>query len=222
VVRLGFDWQGWQTYAALGGDVPRLLAIGVRRCLIVASNTITMGLANGKGGLKGRSGRLSKAWAMSPGDSMSGVNFKIDSAGERAVGVLGAGSLTTPLKYAAIHNFGGTVRPQGHPFLAIPVGPNVLPSGAVRASQASPRDIPGIVFIKRDADTVLGMTKDGPAPPGGKAPMTLWFVLKRQVFVPARHYLDDAMKQAGDAAPGVFSMLVMQAIQRRREMAKAS
>jgi len=82
----------------------------------------------------------------------------------------------TNVKYAAIHEFGGEIKPQGHPFLAIPVGD----------MKGSPRDHEELRFQPTAKGGVLLDKAD-----------KLQYVLRRSVTIPARPYIGPALQEEG-------------------------
>ena len=87
----------------------------------------------------------------------------------------------TNVKYARIHELGGTIRPKGHPFLAIPVGDY----------DDSPRAHENLRFVPRGARGGLLIEGDSP---GGR----VQYVLKREVVIPKRPYLQPALDSSQD------------------------
>lgn len=178
-------------------SIPAVLRTAVRQVLIRAADAVTKRIRNGDP-LNQRSGRLAKSWAIGSGGQ--GQSSVTDSAAGAV-----HGELTSALAYAAIHEFGGTVKPKSGKYLAIPIGPNKMASGAIRASQSSPRQIPGLFFIRSQAGNLLGVTsgtgKLGAAGGGKRGPvvrkLTLWFLLLESVRIPPRRYVTLAADDAG-------------------------
>lgn len=83
----------------------------------------------------------------------------------------------TDLEYAAIHEFGGVIKPKNAKNLAIPL------TSAAR-SVSSPRDMTGLKFIKAGSTKLL-VDAEGEAQ----------FVLKDAVTIPARPYLRPAFDE---------------------------
>lgn len=104
------------------------------------------------------------------------------------------GSAAKAVKYAAIQEEGGWVK--GNPYLAIPVGPARTPAGVPR--YASPRDVPGLVLVQSlKGNLLLVLPEDrrnaaGRLVKGGRAG-TVYYVLRRRVYIRGKHYLRDAV-----------------------------
>ena len=81
--------------------------------------------------------------------------------------------------YARIHEEGGTIRPKRGRFLKIPVGPALTGAGVSRLPPGRSGDLR---FVPTPKGGVL-VGRDG----------QVWFVLKRQVTIPARPYLAPAI-----------------------------
>jgi len=95
------------------------------------------------------------------------------------------------LRYAALQEYGGTVRPVKGKFLAIPVGPALTGAGVAR--YASARDVPGLSFIPTaGGGAVLGKSKGR----GKNARMETWFILRRQVTIQGRYFVRDGTRPA--------------------------
>lgn len=132
----------------------------------------------------------------------SSIASSVEAAGESLSLVLRAGGVGTDkdVKYARLQELGGTVRPIKGKYLAIPVGPAKTAAGVSR--YASPRDVPGLVFVQSLKGQPLLVQLTGK---GGKAKVTVWYVLRRSVTVRARPYLKPAIDAAAAALPGQIS-----------------
>lgn len=132
----------------------------------------------------------------------SSIASSVEAAGESLYLVLRAGGVGTDkdVKYARLQELGGTVRPIKGKYLAIPVGPAKTAAGVSR--YASPRDVPGLVFVQSLKGQPLLVQLTGK---GGKAKVTVWYVLRRSVTVRARPYLKPAIDAAAAALPGQIS-----------------
>ena len=109
----------------------------------------------------------------------------------------------SPLPYAGIQQEGGDIGP-GPKLLAIPL--------AEAHRDRHPRDFPGLVFfISKKGNKLLGIPQKGDGPPSIK-PV---FVLKEQVTIPAKGYLERAATaalepiedQAAKIAEGILAKL---------------
>lgn len=86
----------------------------------------------------------------------------------------------TNLEYAAIHEFGGTIKPKSAKYLAIPVG----------SYTGSPRKY-GDLRVRKTASGNLVLVDAG---------NKVQYVLKSSVEIPARPYLRPALDEHGDEA----------------------
>jgi len=104
--------------------------------------------------------------------------------------VLGAGGRVgnENVKYARIHEFGGTIRPTVKRWLAIPNTDNpLLHTMAGVARYASPLDVPDLVFrLTRRPDLALLVNR---------RTNEVWYWLKKQVTIPQRPYLRPSMDE---------------------------
>ncbi|NMC35298.1 MAG: HK97 gp10 family phage protein [Veillonellaceae bacterium] len=98
----------------------------------------------------------------------------------------------TNVVYAAIHEFGGTIRPKRAKALAIPVGD----------MKGSPRDHAGLWLFKRPGRAPLLVDQS----------FNVQYVLKSSVRIPARPYLRPAMAQGRDEAAGKLVATVEEAL----------
>jgi len=99
----------------------------------------------------------------------------------------------TNVKYAAIHEFGGVVKPKGHPFLSIPIG----------TRKGSPTQYKDLHFVR---------TLEGKAyliDSRGKAQ----YRLARQVTIRARPYLQPALEQSEEKVADAMTAAVWKAIE---------
>jgi len=102
------------------------------------------------------------------------------------------------VRYAAIHEYGGTIRPKRGKYLAIPVGPALTSSGVAR--YASPRDVPGLTFAQsRKGQPMLVQAQKAGRGKTGRAAGTVMFLLRRQVTIRARPFMGPAMKKTAEA-----------------------
>lgn len=104
-----------------------------------------------------------------------------------------SGNAPKAVKYAGIQEEGGWVK--GNPYLAIPVGPARTAAGVARYN--SPRDVPGLVLVQSlKGNPLLVLPEDrrnaaGRLVKNGRAG-TVYYVLRRRVFIRGKHYLRDA------------------------------
>ena len=99
------------------------------------------------------------------------------------------------VRYAKIHEMGGTVRPIKAKYLAIPVGPAKTAAGVAR--YASPRDAPvELRFVQSLKGQPLLVEQRGK-----KGRVIVWYVLRRSVTIPARPYLQPALIEGTNPVP---------------------
>jgi len=96
-----------------------------------------------------------------------------------------------PVRYAALQEYGGTVRPKRGRYLAWPWpgGPAETPAGVPRYH--SPRDVPGLRFVLTNHGNGL-LVKD--AGRGQTARTEIWYILSRKVTIPEHRYMRDAVQ----------------------------
>ena len=115
------------------------------------------------------------------------ITGTVDDAWPAVTVALHAGAGEHGVKYAALQEYGGTVRPKKGKFLAIPVGPALNPAGGAR--QTSPRDVPGLVFVPVHGGRMGRLVKaEGK---GSRARLTTWFILVREVTIEGKRYMRD-------------------------------
>lgn len=119
-----------------------------------------------------------------------------------AVGVsLKAGGGTKEVGYARLQEYGGTVRPKGHPFLAIPVGPALTPSGVPRFP-LGPRSVPGLTFVPIRGGAMGLLVKKTSRT--RKAFGQVYYVLQRSSTVTGKRFMRDPWDQLEREAPARF------------------
>lgn len=111
------------------------------------------------------------------------------------------------VRYAAIHEYGGTIRPKNSKYLAIPVGPARTASGVSR--YASPRDVPGLTFAQSRKGQPMLVKAEGKGKNGAG---TVYFLLRRQVRIPARPFLGPAMKKMAAALSERLPLMLVEVI----------
>lgn len=109
--------------------------------------------------------------------------------------VIAVAEIGTNLEYAALHEFGGVVRPRTAKYLAVPVGDN----------KGSPRKYPYLKLRKTAGGNLIMVDASG----------QVQYVLKKSVTVPAQPYLrpafDEHKQEAVDDMGRAFQALVMKA-----------
>lgn len=128
---------------------------------------------------------------------------------------LRAGGGAEDVRYAALQEYGGTVRPKGHPFLAIPVGPALTPAGVPRYP-GGPRTVPVPLAVAqtRNRDFVL-VEAHGRRTKGGRLSSVqgvVWYILRRQVTVPAHRFVRDPFDAMVRALPQQMSEALQRAV----------
>jgi len=109
---------------------------------------------------------------------------------------LGFPSNTPAAKYAAILNFGGTIRPVHAKALAVPISPEAK-------QVSSPRDMPGLVLAKRAGKPPLLIQPMGE----GLNPIVHW-VLVASVTIPAFGWFDQLLPQAIEVGTAGFESVL--------------
>jgi len=107
------------------------------------------------------------------------------------------------VKYAALQEWGGTVKPKKSRHLAIPLPAARTAAGVSR--YPSPRAVPGLFFLKSKAGNLLLVQRDGDK----IRPM---YVLKDRVTVPARPYLRPALETARKSLIPELQDMMVQAV----------
>ena len=155
------------------------LVATIRKRLYEAALTAEAeGKRNATTTLHARTGRLRASIASrveaGPGDAL---DLKLRAGG---------GNNGPDVPYAAIHEYGGIIRPVRRKWLAIPL-PIARTAAGVSRYQ-TPRDVPGLRFMLSKRGNALLVDKKG----------VPWYVLKKSVTIPKRPYLLPALLKAGD------------------------
>lgn len=121
---------------------------------------------------------------------------------------LKAGGGTKEVGYARLQEYGGTVRPKGHPFLAIPVGPALTPSGVPRFP-LGPRSVPGLTFVPIRGGAMGLLVRGNSVNRYGargtkKAFGQVFYVLQRSSTVTGKRFMRDPWEQLEREAPARF------------------
>lgn len=104
------------------------------------------------------------------------------------------------VRYAAIQEFGGVVRPKRGRFLAIPVGPARTGAGVTKGGWESPRTAPvKLRFVPIRGGTMGRLVMDQ----RGKS--TTAYLLVRSVRIKPKHYMRDTQAAAQAAFPDLFA-----------------
>ena len=118
-------------------------------------------------------------------------------SGDLAI-VLRAGTDGGAVPYARIQEEGGTIRPKKGKYLKIPVGPALTGAGVSRLPPGRSGDFR---FVPTPRGGVL-VGRDG----------KVWYVLRREVRIPARPYLAPALAAAAPRLAASLDRLVRQAV----------
>ena len=94
-----------------------------------------------------------------------------------------------PVRYAAIHEEGGTIKPTRRQFLTIPVHDS-LRTGGGAGKYSSARDVPDLQYAVSSGGQRMLIHKNTEE---------VFYLLRRSVKIPARPYLAPAIKTAGIA-----------------------
>jgi len=96
-----------------------------------------------------------------------------------------------PLKYAGLQllDLETVIRPKRGQYLAQPVGPALTGAGVAR--HRSPRQVPGLHFVRSKAGKALLVDNKG----------SVWYVLHRSVKIKGKRVLNDAIETARRALP---------------------
>lgn len=122
---------------------------------------------------------------------------------------LKAGGGQADVRYAALQEYGGVVRPVNAKFLAIPLSPARTRAGVSRYK--SPRDVAGLFFFRaKSGKAYLGMRTGK----GKRAKVKAWFALVPSVTIREKRYMRDAMDQMVAAADTVIGDAVDTALSR--------
>ena len=109
-------------------------------------------------------------------------------SGEEFVAYVGVLAQSPAAKYAGLLEQGGDITPSGHPYLAIPIGDALTPSGVPR--YLSPRDVRGGRFVRtRSGKLFYGMPRSYGRGKNRVAGLNIMFLMVRRVRIPAKHWL---------------------------------
>jgi phage gpG-like protein len=125
--------------------------------------------------LNARTGMLGRAWNAAPLEKKDESSY----------------SLTNPLPYAAIHEYGGTITPKEAKYLSIPLPPATTDRGVMRYSTVREAvEAENLFFVvSKQGNALLAKAT-------GRDQIEAWFALKDQVVIPARHYATQAIEAA--------------------------
>jgi len=123
-----------------------------------------------------------------PGSGLAAsiMGWMIDE--QAPLAAIGVPSNTPAARYAAIHEFGGTILPKSGKALAIPIS-------AEARSVASPRDMEGLTLIPRQGRPPL-LVREFLGGGRKKARFEVHWVLVRSVTLPATHWFSEGIRRA--------------------------
>ena len=124
---------------------------------------------------------------------------KVQERGNEIIGIVG-----TNLKYAAIHEYGGTIRPKRAKWLAIPLKGALTARGVARGG---PRDF---------KDTFFAMSKNGNLIMFSKSMGSIipLFALKKEVKIPKVSYMKSGLKEKSSDIIKFFSEDIQKEVSR--------
>jgi phage gpG-like protein len=134
-----------------------------------------------------RTGRLRQSIAGTSRDGSGGAFQAVLKAGGRV-------SDGSSVRYAGLHEYGGTIRPVRAKMLRIPLPAALTSAGVDRMATPLRATAPGMFHVRRSAAGNLVLIHNETGVP--------WYVLKSQSVIPARPYLRPALKAAGATVPG--------------------
>lgn len=159
-------------------DIPKRLTLDARKlCIRAALMAEGQGKVNAGKLLKVRSGRLRA--------SIAGTTRIRNDVFEIVLRAGGEGDAN--VSYAAIHEYGGIIRPKRGRFLTIPLKPAKTARGVSRFRSA--RDVPGLALVQSKKGQYMLVKSDTGEP---------WYLLRQRVAIPARPYLLPALEVAAD------------------------
>lgn len=174
------------------------IAPASRRALLVVGGNSTRLLREGYLSgqrLGARSGRLRNSTSMQVTQDADGVTLRVS---------VGRGD---DVRYAAIQEYGGTIRPKRGRFLAIPVGPAVTPAGVTRGGWESPRTAPAkLRFVPIRGGRMARLVIDR------RNRSETAYLLVRSVTIRAKHFMRDTERAAVAAFPEALSAQLQTAI----------
>lgn len=107
------------------------------------------------------------------------------------------------VKYARIHEVGGTITPKRGKFLAIPVGPARTAAGVARFS--SPRQVPDLHYVQSRKGQPMLVKLKGKGRGKRAGAIEVWYILRRQVTIKPKHYMAATEVSARSDFPGVLA-----------------
>lgn len=162
------------------------------------STAVVVGLLQGNR-LKVRSGLLWKSVNMEVKATGAGIELEVWAGRDARV------------RYAALQEFGGVVRPKNGKSLAIPVGPARTGGGVTKGGWESPRTAPvKLRYVSINRGNVNGILVIDTGK-GKRAKETTAYILVKRTVIRPTHYMRDTQAAAVAAFPDLFA----DALQRR-------
>ena len=124
---------------------------------------------------------------------------KVQERGDGVIGIVG-----TNLKYAAIHEYGGTIRPKRAKWLAIPLKGALTARGVARGG---PRDFKNTFFAMSKNGNLIMFSKSM----GSIIPL---FALKKEVKIPKVSYMKSGLKEKTNDIIKFFSEDIQKEVSR--------
>ena len=124
---------------------------------------------------------------------------KVQERGNEIIGIVG-----TNLKYAAIHEYGGTIRPKRAKWLAIPLKGALTARGVARGG---PRDFKNTFFAMSKNGNLIMFSKSM----GSIIPL---FALKKEVKIPKTQYMKSGLKEKTNDIIKFFSEDIQKEVSR--------
>jgi phage gpG-like protein len=181
-LRIEIDQRSLERLRGLGDRMPKVAGVIVRNTMHAWSDQIQLAIRKGAI-LRRRSGRLATSWGVQAG------NLQVKKSGTGATA-----TLSSNVKYAAIQEHGGKVTPKRSQYLAVPLPPALTRAGVPKFPRA--RDVPDLVPIRsRRGNLLLAKVLGDKLEP--------WYVLKREVTIPASGYLSKSGKKAERFIPAI-------------------
>ena len=169
----------------------KMLSFQIFRALTVVEAEIKRQL-RGPSGLHRRTGRLMNTW---------GETKKVTESGDTVTGSMSSAGVP----YAAIHEFGGTIKPKGKA-LAIPLPSNRRADGTPKITiQELFGGLGSRVFTTKNGVVMLATAGKNKSKFAQLTPM---FVFKKSVTIPARPYIRPALAATQDVILKNFGLFL--------------
>jgi len=182
-------------HAGAAGEARKAFLDALGAAVVTGGEEVRESLALGRLGLRMRH----------PGSGLAAsvMGWLIDP--ESLVGAIGVPSNSPAARYAAIHEFGGTITPKSAKALAVPIS-------AEAREVASPRDMTGLTLMPRKGKPPLLVRLIG----GGrkKERVEVHWVLLPKVEIQATHWLSEGVRRATKAIARAAQSVVNEYVRR--------